>query len=53
MTETEYKELLERIVAGANFIEKLSPTDPKRPAAMAKYDRLVEQTRTYTWQESS
>ncbi|OPG98640.1 hypothetical protein B2I21_09890 [Chryseobacterium mucoviscidosis] len=37
--------LRERIVKGAEFIDSLSPTDPRWEPALEKYDRLCEQLR--------
>ena len=39
-----YQERLrERILKGADFIDSLPPSDPRRDPAMKKYDRLIEQ----------
>ena len=39
-----YRDLLrERILKGVEFIDSLSNSDPRRSAALAKYDRLYEE----------
>mgnify|MGYP007031672709 CR=1 FL=1 len=36
-------ELLQRIVAGAEYIESIGPGHPKYDAAMKRYDELVQE----------
>lgn len=52
MREKEYSDLLESIVKGAEYIETLSPTDPKWKKANEKYDRLVAQARAVVVKEA-
>lgn len=52
MNDEEYEELLESIVKGAEYIETLSPDDPKWKRAKEKYDRLVAQARAVVIREA-
>lgn len=41
--DPKYKELLDRIVDGAEYIEKIGTEHAHYKAAMKKYDRLCEE----------
>lgn len=42
-----YKETLDRIVAGAGYIESIGPDHAHYKAAMKKYDRLCEDLKEF------